>query len=231
MAVLFYRCRVDARILADNTEELEQNFGPFAAFGGGDENGTSLSMYLLKSILHNMGVVIVGLGIAFLCTMIDASLGVSGFHAVVAIAWGGLLLIAEFFLRVWATFHFYQHRMKVIPLSPQQALLTSGPYRFSRNPLRFSVCLVRRRCAKGGIIPRDEVLLDRPARCSGINLLYPSHRTLTYRAISPWLLSALNQTWIEHARSSVLCQERSFHLDRASRPRWLQARTWPPRIW
>jgi protein-S-isoprenylcysteine O-methyltransferase Ste14 len=38
-------------------------------------------------------------------------------------------------LRVWATFYFYQNRIKVISLSPQRTLITSGPYRFSRNPL------------------------------------------------------------------------------------------------
>jgi protein-S-isoprenylcysteine O-methyltransferase Ste14 len=36
---------------------------------------------------------------------------------------------------VWATFLFYDHRMKVISLVPQKALITSGPFRFSRNPL------------------------------------------------------------------------------------------------
>ena len=34
---------------------------------------------LLKSILHNIGVVIVGLGIAYLGTRVDALLGVSAF--------------------------------------------------------------------------------------------------------------------------------------------------------
>jgi protein-S-isoprenylcysteine O-methyltransferase Ste14 len=48
---------------------------------------------------------------------------------------GSLLLIVGFLLRVWATFYFYQKRMKVISLSPQRTLITSGPYRFSRNPL------------------------------------------------------------------------------------------------
>jgi protein-S-isoprenylcysteine O-methyltransferase Ste14 len=48
---------------------------------------------------------------------------------------GALLLATGFSLRVWAALCFYQHRMKVISLEPQQALITSGPYRFSRNPL------------------------------------------------------------------------------------------------
>jgi protein-S-isoprenylcysteine O-methyltransferase Ste14 len=48
---------------------------------------------------------------------------------------GSLLLIIGFLLRFWATFYFYKNRMKVISLSPQRTLITSGPYRYSRNPL------------------------------------------------------------------------------------------------
>jgi protein-S-isoprenylcysteine O-methyltransferase Ste14 len=48
---------------------------------------------------------------------------------------GGLLLILGFLLRAWATTCFYEQGMSVISLVPQAALLTSGPYRFSRNPL------------------------------------------------------------------------------------------------
>jgi len=44
-------------------------------------------------------------------------------------------LIIGFLTRVWATFYFYKERMKVISLSPQRTLITSGPYAFSRNPL------------------------------------------------------------------------------------------------
>ena len=36
---------------------------------------------------------------------------------------------------MWATAHFYAHKMRVISLEPQETLITSGPYRFSRNPL------------------------------------------------------------------------------------------------
>ncbi len=45
------------------------------------------------------------------------------------------LLALGFLLRVWATVHFYGHKMRVISLEPQKTLITSGPYRFSRNPL------------------------------------------------------------------------------------------------
>jgi protein-S-isoprenylcysteine O-methyltransferase Ste14 len=90
---------------------------------------------LFKSILHNIGVVIVGLAVAFTGTRLDLLFGIPGFKSVPATVVGSLLLIAGVLLRVWATFYFYQKRMKVISLSPQRTLITSGPYRFSRNPL------------------------------------------------------------------------------------------------
>jgi protein-S-isoprenylcysteine O-methyltransferase Ste14 len=41
----------------------------------------------------------------------------------------------RFLVRLWATFHFYVHKMRVISLEAQTTLITSGPFRFSRNPL------------------------------------------------------------------------------------------------
>ena len=90
---------------------------------------------LLKSILHNIGVLIVGFGVAFIGTRIDALLGIRGFASGFATAVGCLFLSLGFLLRVWATFCFYEHRMKVVSLEPQKALITTGPYGFSRNPL------------------------------------------------------------------------------------------------
>jgi protein-S-isoprenylcysteine O-methyltransferase Ste14 len=90
---------------------------------------------LAKSILHNISVVIVGFGVAFVCARLDLLIALRDFRSTVAMAGGGLLLCAGFLLRAWATFYFYQHRIKVISLEPQAALIISGPYAFSRNPL------------------------------------------------------------------------------------------------
>src|SRR3712207_8145610 len=84
-----------------------------------------MSLSLLKSILHNIGVVIVGLGFAYLGTRVDLLLGIKRFHSFLTTTAGWLLVIIGFLLRVWATFHFYQQRMKVISLAPQRALITS----------------------------------------------------------------------------------------------------------
>jgi protein-S-isoprenylcysteine O-methyltransferase Ste14 len=90
---------------------------------------------LLKSLLHNIGVVAVGFAFAFSGTRLDLLLGLRPFESLWALIAAWLLLAAGFLLRVWATFDFYQRRMKVIVLVPQNSLITSGPYRFTRNPL------------------------------------------------------------------------------------------------
>jgi protein-S-isoprenylcysteine O-methyltransferase Ste14 len=94
-----------------------------------------MSASLLKSILHNIGVVIVGLGFAYLCTVVDGLLGAPRFASSLAMVAALLLLALGFLVRVWATVHFYARQMRVISLQPQGTLITSGPYRFSRNPL------------------------------------------------------------------------------------------------
>jgi protein-S-isoprenylcysteine O-methyltransferase Ste14 len=90
---------------------------------------------LLKSVLHNIGVVLVGFGVAYLGTRLDLIFGWRQFHSTLGTIVGWVLLDAGFLLRVWATFDFYERKMKVISLVPQRKLVTSGPYRFSRNPL------------------------------------------------------------------------------------------------
>jgi protein-S-isoprenylcysteine O-methyltransferase Ste14 len=90
---------------------------------------------IFKSILHNIGVVAVGLGIAYLGSLVDSLLGAPTFASPFVKAAALLLLALGFLLRVWATAYFYAHGMRVISLEPQRTLITSGPYRFSRNPL------------------------------------------------------------------------------------------------
>jgi len=92
-------------------------------------------LILFRSILHNMGVLAVGFGIALVGARLDLLFGTRRFHEVVAVVAGCLLIAAGFLLRTWATYDFYQHRMRVISTVPQATLLTAGPYRYSRNPL------------------------------------------------------------------------------------------------
>jgi protein-S-isoprenylcysteine O-methyltransferase Ste14 len=94
-----------------------------------------MAINLLKSVLHNLGVVLVSLALAYLGTRVDASLQFPRFSSPVTLALGLLLIALGFLLRLWATVHFYRHQMRVISLEPQGALITSGPFKYSRNPL------------------------------------------------------------------------------------------------
>jgi len=92
---------------------------------------------LLRSALHNLGVFVVGIGWAYLGTRVDALLGLHEFSSVWAEVAAVVLLVLGFLTRLWATAQFYAHRMRVISLAPQGSLITSGPFRFSRNPLHL----------------------------------------------------------------------------------------------
>jgi uncharacterized membrane protein YidH (DUF202 family) len=81
----------------------------------------------LKSISHNIGVVAVGFGIAFLGTKVDSLFGIARFHSTVAAAVGWLLVAVGFVIRAWATLYFYMNQMRVISLAPQRTLIASGP--------------------------------------------------------------------------------------------------------
>ena len=94
-----------------------------------------MAISLLKSLLHNIGVVLASLGLAYLGTIIDSLLGIPGFSSAIAVTFGVFLLLLGFLVRVWAVVHFYNHNMRVISLVPQGSLVTGGPYRYSRNPL------------------------------------------------------------------------------------------------
>jgi hypothetical protein len=110
---------------------------------------------LLKSILHNTGVVVVGFGVAYAGKWIDSLLWLGGSASAYATGAGALLLAAGFSLRVWATFYFYRHRMKVISLAPQDALITGGVSLLAQSalPWRQRLHLLWRELA-GGIARR-----------------------------------------------------------------------------
>jgi protein-S-isoprenylcysteine O-methyltransferase Ste14 len=90
---------------------------------------------LIKSLLHNVGIVIMSLALAYVGTFIDSLIGLSSITSTLTSAMGVLLLVLGFLLRLWAVVHFYNHNMRVISLEPQGSLVTAGPYRYSRNPL------------------------------------------------------------------------------------------------
>jgi len=94
-----------------------------------------MAINLLKSVLHNIGVVIVSLALAYIGTIADSLLRIRELSSTLLTVFGVLLISLGFLVRVWAAVHFYAHKMRVISLEPQGSLVTTGPYRYSRNPL------------------------------------------------------------------------------------------------
>jgi protein-S-isoprenylcysteine O-methyltransferase Ste14 len=90
---------------------------------------------LLKSVAHNVGVTVVSFAFAGVGFLFDRLLGITAILAAAATVAGAVLVALGFALRVWAIYDFYERRMKVISLVPQKSLITTGPYRISRNPL------------------------------------------------------------------------------------------------
>ena len=71
---------------------------------------------------------------ALLGAGIDHLLGIADIKGALADGLACALIAAGFLLRT-AAFHFYMRGMDVIVLHAQKHLITTGPYRFSRNPL------------------------------------------------------------------------------------------------
>lgn len=94
-----------------------------------------MTINLFKSLLHNIGIVVFSLALAYLGTVIDSLLGLPTLSSRLVAAAGLFLVLLGFLLRLWAVVHFYNHSMRVISLEPQGSLVTAGPYRYSRNPL------------------------------------------------------------------------------------------------
>jgi protein-S-isoprenylcysteine O-methyltransferase Ste14 len=94
-----------------------------------------MTINLFKSLLHNIGIVMLSLALAYVGTVIDSLLGLPTLSSRLAAAVGLFLLLLGFLLRLWAVVHFYNHKMRVISLEPQGSLVTAGPYGYSRNPL------------------------------------------------------------------------------------------------
>ena len=92
-------------------------------------------MIVLKSILHNLGVVAVGFVVALIGVALDRLFAIGAFRSIFATVSGSLLICIGFLIRLWATYLFYENNMKVVVTAPQGTLLTSGPFRYSRNPL------------------------------------------------------------------------------------------------
>lgn len=96
-----------------------------------------IHLKLAKSLLGSAIAGLIILMLAVLTGFLDILLGLRPFNFISrpATTVGAFFFLLGFGLRAWATLVFYQKKMKIISLTPQRYLITSGPYRLSRNPL------------------------------------------------------------------------------------------------
>ena len=104
--------------------------------------GLTITMNLLKAALFTLIAFALLLVASAVAAKADLVFGLEKFQSPIAAAVGASFLLLGFILRFWATMLFYQNRLKVISPKPQQTLLTSGPYKFSRNPLYLGIIFI-----------------------------------------------------------------------------------------
>ncbi|MBI4225899.1 isoprenylcysteine carboxylmethyltransferase family protein [Candidatus Roizmanbacteria bacterium] len=99
--------------------------------------------YTIKSLLYTALIVVLNF-IFFSQEMMrfDLLFGLTNFKFFVSIISGVILVLIGVILRIWATFYFYHEGLKVLSLTPQNKLLTAGPYSFSRNPLILGIVCI-----------------------------------------------------------------------------------------
>ena len=90
---------------------------------------------LLRALPFNL-LLVAGCGaIAWAAVQADAQLGLPALAHPAGMVVGALLVAMGLRLRLLATMAYYQHRLAVVRLRPQQRLVTSGVFAHLRNPL------------------------------------------------------------------------------------------------
>jgi protein-S-isoprenylcysteine O-methyltransferase Ste14 len=56
---------------------------------------------------------------------------------------GVLLATGGFSLSSWSVIHFFQHRVNPDPFKPTTGIITTGPYRYSRNPIYIAFVMIQ----------------------------------------------------------------------------------------
>lgn len=98
---------------------------------------------IIKSFLFVLSIVVITVIVAITFGRgLDSYFGLRTFQSVGTMIFGGVLLLTGATLRFWATLLFYQNKLNVISMRAQRILITTGPYKFSRNPLEVAqVCM------------------------------------------------------------------------------------------
>lgn len=161
--------------------------------------GVENFMKVVKSLLFAALLVLLTIAFAGAVSRLEQVIGIKIFQSLVSTVSGITFLFVGFVLRFWSALLFYQNKIKVICLKPQKTLITSGPYRISRNPLYLGiVCMA-----------------------TGSGLLFGSPMMLLLSAI----IFVICDLWIRREEKDL---ERDFGEEylryQSNVPRWLKLR-------
>lgn len=104
-------------------------------------------MKTAKVIILNLLILTLAFVAMIIAGRIETLIGLNGFQTPFSIVSGLLFIALGVFLRSLAAYTFYDHKLRVLELRGQHALLQTGIYAHSRNPLYISIVLVILGCA------------------------------------------------------------------------------------
>src|SRR3989344_3761048 len=99
-------------------------------------------MALIKTFTLNIVILAASFFAVALLLNVDAVLGFGDFRFLLLSAGGWVMVAAGFALRFWASSVFYENGIAVLKYSPQEKLVTTGPYAKTRNPLYLGILLM-----------------------------------------------------------------------------------------
>jgi len=100
-------------------------------------------MNKIKAIFLNIGLLAISFIIAWLLLRFDkVFLDLANYRSSLWISIGVIVIIVGLVIRLWASYTFYSHGLKVLALKPQHQIVQSGPYKYSRNPLYIGIILI-----------------------------------------------------------------------------------------
>lgn len=108
-----------------------------------DSNNIVKELYsITKSLLYSIWITALSMISVLILERIDIFLNINNFRSNLSVTIGLIFSVIGFIIRLWAGFLFYEKGLKIISFKPQEHLIQSGPYGFSRNPLYIGIILI-----------------------------------------------------------------------------------------
>lgn len=94
---------------------------------------------MVTNLLPTLEILASSVVVGYIATLVDRFFGFTSFYSPFALVVGGACLFFGLFVRVWASAAFTRHQVRVLQLRAPEALVTDGPYAYSRHPLYVGI--------------------------------------------------------------------------------------------